>query len=74
MKYAVLIQWSNEDNCFVVFVPEFEDVMQPVTHGDSYGSALANAEEVLELLIESYREEGKALPETKNFDKLFQAA
>ena len=74
MKYTILIQWSDEDNCFVVFLPEFEDVMQPVTHGDSYGEAIANAEEVLELLIESYREEGKALPATKKFEKLFRVA
>ncbi len=74
MKYTILIQWSDEDNCFVVFLPEFEDVMQPVTHGDSYAGAIANAEEVLELLIESYREEGKALPATKKLEKLFQVA
>ncbi len=41
MKYTILIQWSDEDNCFVVFLPEFEDVMQPVTYGDSYGEAIA---------------------------------
>jgi predicted RNase H-like HicB family nuclease len=74
MKYTILIQWSDEDNCFVVFLPEFEDVMQPVTHGDSYAEAIANAEEVLELLIESYREEGKKLPAAKKFEKLFQVA
>jgi hypothetical protein len=53
MKYTITIQWSDEDNCFVVFLPEFEDVMQPVTHGDTYEEALKNAQEVLELLIES---------------------
>lgn len=25
--YTILIQWSDEDNCFVVFLPEFTDVM-----------------------------------------------
>ncbi|TAE68277.1 MAG: type II toxin-antitoxin system HicB family antitoxin [Oscillatoriales cyanobacterium] len=53
MKYTVVIQWSEGDRCFVVFLPEFEDVMQPVTHGDSYEEAIYNAREVLELLIES---------------------
>jgi antitoxin HicB len=62
MNYTIIIQWSNEDNCFVVSLPEFKDVMQPVTHGDTYQEALDNAQEVLELLIESYQEEGKALP------------
>ncbi|MFN9062306.1 MAG: type II toxin-antitoxin system HicB family antitoxin, partial [Pseudanabaena sp.] len=32
------------------------------THGDTYGEAIANAEEVLELLIEDYEASGKPLP------------
>ena len=35
MKYTVIIQWSEEDKCFVVGLPEFNDVMQPVTHSRS---------------------------------------
>ncbi len=62
MKYTIAIQWSEEDRCFVVFLPEFDDVMQPVTHGDSYEEAIYNAQEVLELLIESCQAEGKPLP------------
>lgn len=64
MKYTVVIQWSEGDRCFVVFLPEFEDVMQPVTHGDSYEEAIYNAQEVLELLIDSSQAEGKPLPAT----------
>ena len=71
MKYTVVIQWSEEDRCLLVFLPEFEDVMQPVTHGDSYEEAINNAQEVMELLIESYEEEGKPLPETKKLGRLF---
>ena len=52
MNYTVIIQWSQEDECFVVFLPEFEDVMQPVTHGESYEDAIKNAREVIDLLIE----------------------
>ncbi|MCW5315257.1 type II toxin-antitoxin system HicB family antitoxin [Nostoc sp. KVJ3] len=54
MKYIILIQWSNEDECYVVSLPDFSDVMQPCTHGDTYNEALKNAQEVLEMLIESY--------------------
>ncbi|NER36595.1 MAG: type II toxin-antitoxin system HicB family antitoxin [Oscillatoria sp. SIO1A7] len=50
MKYTVVIQWSDEDDCFVVLLPDFTDVMQP-THGDTYELALQNAREVLELLV-----------------------
>ncbi len=38
-NYSIMIQWSEEDQCFVVFLPEFEDVMQPVTHGETYEEA-----------------------------------
>ena len=66
MQYTVIIQWSNEDQCFVVFLPDFKDVMQPVTHGETYEEALKNAQEVIELLVDSYEYEGKSLPIPKS--------
>jgi predicted RNase H-like HicB family nuclease len=74
MKYSITIQWSEEDNCFVVFLPEFEDVMQPVTHGDTYEEAFKNAQEVLELLIESALNNNEALPKPNIFGQLLQTA
>jgi predicted RNase H-like HicB family nuclease len=67
MKYTIVIQWSNEDDCFVVSLPDFEDVMQPVTHGETYSEAFENAQEVLELLVESALEAGEPLPEPKTW-------
>lgn len=67
MKYTIIIQWSDEDNCFLVSLPEFsKNVMQPVTHGETYEEALKNAQEVLELIVEEYQEDGKPLPEIKS--------
>lgn len=67
-NYKITIQWSNEDNCFVVCLPEFsQNVMQPVTHGETYEEALKNGQEVLELIIEEYQEDGKTLPQPKTF-------
>jgi antitoxin HicB len=51
--YSIEIRWSDEDQCFVVFLPDFTNVMQPCTHGDTYEEALQNAQEVIELLVES---------------------
>ena len=48
-------------------MPEFKDIMQPVTHGKTYEEALNNAQEVIELLVESYQDEGKSLPVINNF-------
>jgi antitoxin HicB len=63
LKYTIVIQWSNEDKCYVVSLPDFTDVMQPCTHGDTYEEALKNAQEVLEMLISSYLEDGQPIPE-----------
>ena len=49
----------------MVFLPEFRNEMQPITHGETYEEALKNAQEVLEMLVEEYQEDGKPLPEIK---------
>jgi antitoxin HicB len=63
MKYTIVIQWSEEDECYVVSLPEFTNVYHPCTHGNTYEEALRNAQEVLEMLTESYIEDGQSLPE-----------
>ncbi len=74
MKYTIIIQWSNEDKCYVVSLPDFTDTMQPCTHGDTYEEALKNAQEVLEMLISSYLEDGQPLPEPQILGKSLTAA
>ncbi len=44
--------------------------MQPVTHGESYEEAFNNAQEVLELLVDSALSEGQLLPEPKQLFKV----
>ncbi|HZT78930.1 MAG TPA: type II toxin-antitoxin system HicB family antitoxin [Gemmataceae bacterium] len=56
----MLIQWSEEDQLFVVSLPEFGKYSQ--THGRTYEEAAKNGQEVLGLLIETYRVEGRPLP------------
>ncbi|MCC5669089.1 type II toxin-antitoxin system HicB family antitoxin [Nostoc sp. CHAB 5784] len=74
MKYTILIQWSQEDQCYVVLLPEFTDIMQPCTHGETYEEALKNAQEVLEMLIESSLADGEPLPEPKTLGKFLEVA
>lgn len=74
MKYTIIIQWSKEDECYVVSLPDFTDVMQPCTHGDTYEEALKNAQEVLEMLISSYLENGQPIPEPQILGKSLTAA
>ncbi|MEL6489930.1 MAG: type II toxin-antitoxin system HicB family antitoxin [Cyanobacteria bacterium J06634_6] len=62
-KYRVNIAWSESDDCYIVELPEFAtEIQRYFTHGDTYQEALDNAQEVLELLVESYKAEGRELP------------
>ncbi len=60
MRYSMLINYSKDDEAFVVTLPEFGDRK---THGDTYEEAVKSAEAVLELLVEAYSAEGKELPQ-----------
>lgn len=57
--YSMLIQWSQEDQAYVVTLPEFPNCR---THGDTYEEAVKNGQEVLDLVVESYQEDGLPLP------------
>ncbi|MDB9436830.1 type II toxin-antitoxin system HicB family antitoxin [Dolichospermum lemmermannii CS-548] len=70
--YTIIIQWSQEDKCFVVSLPEWGEFCH--THGDTYQEALENAQEVLEMLIESCLQDGEPLPEPKTLGKSLLAA
>jgi predicted RNase H-like HicB family nuclease len=61
-KYQMLIQWSEEDNCFLVGFPDFPG-QRWRTHGDTYEEAVANGIEALESLIMAYKATGEQLPE-----------
>ena len=64
MKYRILIQWSDEDNCYLVALPDFPSETQKwVTHGETYEEALKHGLEVMEELILIAEDEGKPLPE-----------
>ncbi len=68
LHYSMLIQWSGEDQAYLVTLPEWEGrVFGPVTHGDTYEEAVRNGNEVLEMLVEAARESGESLPEPRVF-------
>ncbi len=67
--YTVVIKWSNENGCYVVFLPEWEGLLlMPCTDGKTYAEAAEHAQEVLESMIEEYAEEGKPLPEPQTYE------
>ena len=70
MKYSMKIEWSEEDNCYVVFLPEFTRAMQPVSDGKTYVEAAQKGGEALESLIEFYVSEGWSLPQPKTLQNV----
>jgi predicted RNase H-like HicB family nuclease len=61
-KYEIIIYWSNEAQVFVAEVPELSGRM---AHGDTQQAALTNANEAIRLWIETTKEFGDPVPETK---------
>jgi len=68
----MVIQWSEKDRCFVVTLPEWGELCQ--TYGDTYEEALNNAKEVLQLMVDSSKQEGSSLPEVTTFQGQLQKA
>jgi predicted RNase H-like HicB family nuclease len=61
-KYEIIIYWSNEDQVFVAEVPELPGC---VAHGDSHEAALANANDAMQLWLDTAKECGHPIPEPK---------
>ncbi|HLE28015.1 MAG TPA: type II toxin-antitoxin system HicB family antitoxin [Anaerolineales bacterium] len=62
IRYEMIIYWSEEDNSFIVEVPELPGCM---ADGGTYQQALANAEVVIQEWIETARELGRSIPTPK---------
>ena len=64
--YMMSLQWSEEDQHFLVTIPEFRDrVIMPCTHGKTRTEAIRNAEEVIEMYLEAWQSEGETIPQPK---------
>ena len=61
-KYAIIIYWSKTDQAFIAEVPELPGCMGD---GATYQQALANVEVIIKEWIETARELGRPIPESK---------
>ena len=61
-KYEVILYWSNEDSAFAAEVPELPGC---TAHGDTQEAALKYAQEAIALWLDTAREFGKPIPESK---------
>ena len=58
-KYAKVIEWSSEDNCYIGSAP---GLIYAGCHGDDESAVFEELCQVVEESIEIYRKEGKPLP------------
>lgn len=63
-RYSMVVQWSEEDQLFLVTIPEFVDrVMMPCTYGKTRSEAIDRGEDVIEMYLEAWQAEGQPIPE-----------
>jgi antitoxin HicB len=66
--YSVVIEWSDEDQAYVVILPEWsEQYAMPVASGKTYEEAAARGRNALENYIRFAQEDGQPLPLPKVF-------
>ena len=61
-KYEIIIYWSDEDQVFIAELPELPGCM---AHGESQELALKNAQEAIQLWIDTANEFGEPVPVPK---------
>jgi len=57
--YSMIIQWSDEDQAYLVTVPELPGCM---THGNSYEEAVKQGQDAIEGWIQVAQELGHPVP------------
>ena len=62
IKYEMIIFWSDEDQAFIVEVPELAGCM---ADGATYEEAVSNAREVIAEWIETAKSLGRPIPEPR---------
>lgn len=61
-KYERIIYWSNDDNAFIVEVPELPGCM---ADGETVEDAIKNSETIIKEWIETALDRGVEVPEPK---------
>jgi predicted RNase H-like HicB family nuclease len=59
IKYEMIVYWSDEDETFIVEVPELPGCM---ADGNTYQEAVANAERIIYEWIETAKTLGRSIP------------
>jgi predicted RNase H-like HicB family nuclease len=63
-RYTMLIEWSDEDQAYIVTVPELPGCR---THGATYEEAVKQGQDAIESWIEAARAWGDPIPAPRVF-------
>jgi len=58
-KYVKIVEWSNEDQCFIGSCPE---LLYGGCHGSDERTVFDELCQIVEEVIDLYRQDGKSLP------------
>lgn len=61
-RYSMIIEWSDEDNAFIVTVPELPGCR---THGATYEEAVKQGQDAIEGWIYTARADGDSIPQPR---------
>lgn len=68
LKYEIIIYWSQQDGHYIAEVPELPGCM---ADGETLEDTLAMVQEVMQLWIETAKEDGDPVPEPKGRRLMF---
>ena len=61
-KYKIILYWREEDQAFIAEVPELSGC---ISDGKTYAEAVADVEVIIQEWIETAKELGREIPESK---------
>lgn len=64
LRYSMVIAWSDEDQVYIVRLPEFDNAK---THGSTYESAAKQGRTLIESFLIWHKQDGEPLPEPQVF-------
>lgn len=65
--YSMVIQWSDEDQVYIVTVPELPGCR---THGETYKEAVQQGKDAIESWIMVAEELGRPIPPPRNYTSI----
>lgn len=63
-RYSMVIEWSDEDQAFVVTVPELPGCK---THGETYEEAVSQAQDAITSWITARQLSGRPIPAPRRY-------